>query len=93
MFLAARRRIDEVNRLMSTYLPDSEISRLNRDGSARVSDETLAVLRKADEVSRLSGGAFDVTYAPLRTLWRQRRGGRQAAHGGGDAEGARRRRL
>ncbi len=71
MFLAARRRIEEVNRLMSTYLPDSEVSRLNRRGSGQVSEEVLAVLRKADEVSRLSGGAFDVTYAPLRALWRR----------------------
>ncbi len=71
MFEAARQRIDEVNRLMSTYQPDSEVSRLNRDGSAKVSEETLDVIRKAAEVSRLSGGAFDVTYAPLRTLWRR----------------------
>jgi thiamine biosynthesis lipoprotein len=71
MFTAAKGRIDDVNRLMSDYLPESEISRLNRDGSAVVSDETLAVLRKSAEVSRLSGGAFDITYAPLRELWRK----------------------
>lgn len=69
-FEAARKRIGEVNLLMSSYLPDSEVSLLNRDGSEKVSPETLAVIRKAAEVSRLSGGAFDVTYAPLRTLWR-----------------------
>lgn len=71
MFLAARRRLDEVNLMLSVYTPDSEVSTLNRQGAAQVSEGTLAVLRKADEVARLSGGAFDVTYGPLRTLWRR----------------------
>ena len=71
MFKAARERIDAVNLMMSTYTPDSELSRLNSQGEAQMSEGTLAVLRKAEEVSRLSGGAFDVTYAPLRRLWRR----------------------
>jgi len=71
MFAAAARQIDLVNRLMSTYREDSDVSRLNRQGVAEVDERTVAVLRKAEEVSRLSGGAFDVTYAPLRTMWRR----------------------
>jgi len=71
MFLAAARQIDLVNRLMSTYRSDSDVSRLNREGATEVDERTVAVLQKAEEVSRLSGGAFDVTYAPLRALWRR----------------------
>lgn len=69
MFLAARRKVEEVERMVSTDLPDSEVSRLNHDGAAQVSEGTLAVLRKAQELSHLSDGTFDVTGAPLRMLW------------------------
>lgn len=74
MFEAALPQLRTVERLMSSYQPDSEVSRLNRsDPGQRVelSDHTLAVMRTAGEASRLTGGAFDVTYAPLRTLWRR----------------------
>ncbi|NLW50954.1 MAG: FAD:protein FMN transferase [Candidatus Brocadiaceae bacterium] len=63
----------QVEARMSTYRPDSEVSRLNRHGHpgpVPVSEETEAVLLRAADVSRRAGGAFDVTYAPLRTLWR-----------------------
>ena len=68
----ARTRL--VESLMSNYRPESELSRLNREGAAGpvpVSEPTLTVLRRAIEMSHISGGAFDVTYAPLRALWRQ----------------------
>jgi len=69
---AALQRVQLVNRRMSTFLPDSEISELNRSGSdhaVHLSEETMCVLRKSVEFARLTGGAFDVTYAPLRRLW------------------------
>jgi thiamine biosynthesis lipoprotein len=77
---AAVGAVRQTERLMSTYRPDSEVSRLNRRGAGRamdLSEQTLEVLRKAREVSQLTGGAFDVTYAPLRELWRN--AGREGA--------------
>ncbi len=71
---AAVRAVRAVERLMSTYRADSEVSRLNRLGAREkvaLSEETAEVLRRAQEVSRLTDGAFDVTYAPLRALWRR----------------------
>jgi len=61
-----------IDALMSTYRPDSELSRLNRFNESdwfAVSPETAAVIDEAVEVGRLSGGAFDVTVAPLVNLW------------------------
>src|SRR3989304_3965655 len=58
----------EVDALMSTYRPDSELSRLNRFAQTdwfAVSPETAAVIDEAVRIGRLSGGAFDVTVAPL----------------------------
>ncbi len=74
MLRPAVEAVRRVERLMSAYRPDSEVSRLNEHTSDRpvaISPETLEVLRRAVEMSRLTDGAFDVTYAPLRTLWRR----------------------
>jgi thiamine biosynthesis lipoprotein len=71
---AATGPISTVEARMSTYRSDSEVSRLNRTGGTRgvqLSPETMTVIRRAVEFSRMTGGAFDVTYAPLRTLWRR----------------------
>ncbi|HET9695194.1 MAG TPA: FAD:protein FMN transferase [Steroidobacteraceae bacterium] len=61
-----------VDRHLSTYITSSEISVLNRNGSEDwipVSDSLFAVLAAAHRVSVETGGAFDVTIAPLVRLW------------------------
>jgi thiamine biosynthesis lipoprotein len=65
-------KLEEVDREMSTYLPDSELSRFNRSASTDwqpVTPNLAKVVAKALEVSRLSDGAFDVTVGPLVNLW------------------------
>jgi thiamine biosynthesis lipoprotein len=65
-------RLSAVNRLMSTYDPDSELSRFNGFASTEpfaVSAKTLDVFGVAQEVSKLTGGAFDVTVGPLVEGW------------------------
>lgn len=62
----------EVNRQMSNYLPDSELSRFNRapaDLPFKVSPEFAKVARFSLEMSRFSEGAFDPTLGPLVNLW------------------------
>lgn len=64
--------LESVNAKMSTYLPDSELSRFNRHDSTEpfpVSPETAEVFRIALEVAALSGGAFDPTVGPLVNAW------------------------
>lgn len=64
--------LETVNARMSTYRPDSELSRFNDGASASwtgVSPDTLAVVDEALRVSQLSGGAFDPTIGPLVDLW------------------------
>ncbi len=64
--------IAEIDRLMSDYRTDSELSHLNQTASREavpVSAPMFAVLAAADRVSRASGGAFDVTVGPLVSLW------------------------
>ena len=67
-----RQRLDAVNGLMSTWDPESELSRFNRHAESSafaVSEDSLRVFEAAREVSELSGGAFDVTVAPLVQAW------------------------
>ncbi len=57
---------------MSTYRPDSELSRFNAQATTswvEVSHELCEVVAAAREISVLSGGAFDVTVGPLVNLW------------------------
>ena len=61
-----------VNERMSTYLEDSELSRFNASSRTEwldASSELVAVVRHAQQVSHLTGGAFDVTVGPLVNLW------------------------
>lgn len=64
--------LDAIDRAMSTYRPDSELSRLNAHGAGepfRLSPETFEVLALSLRVSEETGGAFDPTVGPLVDLW------------------------
>jgi thiamine biosynthesis lipoprotein len=67
-------RIRLVERSMSTYDPGSDVSRLNADGypgPVTLPGHVIDVLGRSVQMSLATGGAFDVTYAPLRPLWRE----------------------
>ena len=64
--------IAEIERLMSNYRDDSELSQINRLASTQpvpISAPMLSVLQAAQRVSAMSGGAFDVTVGPIVRLW------------------------
>lgn len=64
--------IAEVDRLMSHYRTDSEITRVNREAALHpvpVSPPVFGVLAAAEDVSRASRGAFDISVGPLMKLW------------------------
>ena len=70
---AAFARIASLDAIMSDYRPTSELMRLCAKAGGDpvpVSDELFFVLPKAEEVSRISDGAFDVTVGPVVRLWR-----------------------
>jgi thiamine biosynthesis lipoprotein len=70
---AVDRRLDEVNRQLSTWLEDSEITRFNRFNEVGeefpISADFLRVMEAAAEVHELSAGAWDGTVHPLVVLW------------------------
>lgn len=64
--------LDDVDRRMSTYRTDSEVSAFNRSPSTDwfpVSRALCEAVGEAIEFSNLSGGAFDITVGPLVDLW------------------------
>ncbi len=67
------RRLREINASMSTYDPDSEISRFNQlaetDTPFPVSEDFLAVMAVSKQLYDLTGGAWDGTLDPLINLW------------------------
>lgn len=72
---AALDEIKRLDRMMSLYKDDSEITRVNMAAGKHpvtVSPEMIEVAEKAVQISELTGGAFDVTIGPLVVLWQMR---------------------
>jgi thiamine biosynthesis lipoprotein len=81
---AAERAIDAVmaemhriDRLMSPYKEDSELSRINRDAGRKpvaIGAELFTLIERSLQFSRLSDGAFDITFASVGGLYDYRKG-------------------
>jgi len=70
---ALQDRLDTLDQMMSTYRHDAEVCRFNAFSSTDdwfpVSQETALVVHTSLAISQLSGGAFDITIAPLVRHW------------------------
>ncbi len=68
---AIRGAVDSVDQAMSTFKPESELSRFNLSGTGEfpMSEDLARVMAAALEVAELSGGALDVTVGPLVDAW------------------------
>src|SRR5687768_8604663 len=69
----------QIDRSMSGYRADSEVARFNASASTQwheVSAELAAVVQTALDISEKTGGAFDITVAPLVAAWGFGPGGR-----------------
>ncbi|HUS28506.1 MAG TPA: FAD:protein FMN transferase [Kofleriaceae bacterium] len=74
---AAEQVFSEMKRLdekMTTWTADSEVSKVNAAaGTAKpvaVSDETFEVIERAQDISKKSGGVFDITVGSFKGLWK-----------------------
>ena len=64
--------VEALEQKISWRVANSDIQKLNNNAGkdwVTLSDETLNVLTQAQSVSEKSGGAFDVTIAPISRLW------------------------
>lgn len=65
-------KLEEIDRLASTWRDDSELTQFNRNAKTDWIDTSLEFcesIASALEISRLTDGAFDVTVGPLVNLW------------------------
>jgi thiamine biosynthesis lipoprotein len=65
--------IDRLEAMMTTWKPESEVSRINAAAGVspvKVSDETREVIEMAQRAAKLSDGAFDITFYALHGLWK-----------------------
>jgi len=66
-------RLGQINQSMSTWIKDSEISRFNDLKKAgkkiEISDDFVQVMMVAEDLYRLTAGAWDGTVNPLVNLW------------------------
>ncbi|HYB50096.1 MAG TPA: FAD:protein FMN transferase [Burkholderiaceae bacterium] len=66
-----------VDETMSPFKPESELSRINREAAnhpVKVSQEMIDLLSRSLDFSRLSDGAFDITFASAGHLYDYRQG-------------------
>jgi thiamine biosynthesis lipoprotein len=76
---AVMAEMHRIDRTMSPHKDDSELTRINRGagaGPVRLSDEMTSLLTRAESFARLTGGAFDITYAAVGQLYDYRAGTR-----------------
>lgn len=75
--VAAQSAVDEISRLeslMSFFLEGSEVSKINRAAGQKtvcICNDVFTVLSAAIKFAKISGGAFDITLAPVIDLWRR----------------------
>ena len=69
---AARAEIERLERMMTDWKDDSPLMEINHQAGRRpvsVPPELFLIIRKSIELSELTEGAFDISFAAAGTLW------------------------
>lgn len=61
--------IERLDALWSISSSDGDIARLNTDKQATLSNDTIALLKRAQEISASTGGLFACTIEPVMEAW------------------------
>lgn len=67
------KEIVRIEKLISSWNEGSQTSLINKNAGVRpvkVSTELFNLIRRANKVSNLSGGAFDISYASMDNVWK-----------------------
>lgn len=65
----SEKEIKRIDAMLSTGNSESEISRLNKAGKLKVSDETFELIRRAKEIGETAQGVFDISIYPVMREW------------------------
>lgn len=61
--------MNELNKSLSTFDSTSTISKVNRNIETELDPYFLTVFNRAEEISKITSGAFDITVAPMVNVW------------------------
>jgi len=70
---AALEEIIRIEKLISSWDPNSETSEVNRNAGIEpvaVSEELFDLIRRSKRVSKLTDGIFDISYASMDRIWK-----------------------
>jgi thiamine biosynthesis lipoprotein len=65
--------VSRIERLISEWDPDSETSEINRNAGiqpVQVDPELFGLIERSISISKLTDGAFDISYASMDKIWR-----------------------
>lgn len=69
----AIKEINRIEKVISSWDPDSETSKINKNAGVKpvkVSPELFSLIERAKGISRLTDGAFDISYASMDKIWK-----------------------
>lgn len=63
------KRLNELDNIFSTFKTESVISKVNTNQPVELDPLFVNCFNRSQEISKISGGAFDITVAPLVNAW------------------------
>lgn len=69
----AIKEINRIEKVISSWDPESETSKINQNAGikpVKVSPELFSLIERAKGISRLTDGAFDISYASMDKIWK-----------------------
>ncbi len=64
-----KEKLNGYNLIFSTYDENSVISKVNDNADVKLEPEFIACFNRAQEISQITGGAFDITCGPMVNSW------------------------
>lgn len=65
--------VKRIENLISDWIPSTQISQVNQNAgikSVKVDDEVFELVERAIKISKLTHGAFDISYASMDKIWK-----------------------
>ncbi|WP_395062838.1 FAD:protein FMN transferase [Flavobacterium sp.] len=65
--------VKRIENLISDWIPTTQISEVNRNAGlkpVKVSDEVFELVERSIKISKLTNGAFDISYASMDKIWK-----------------------
>lgn len=65
--------VKRIENLISDWIPTTQISKVNKNAGinpVKVDDEVFQLVTRANKISKLTNGAFDISYASMDKIWK-----------------------